>query len=93
MRMREKLLLNVYLAATLKTYEFLVPYDLTVGEVANLVARLLESKAGPYFLAPTSAGLMLLGCDDAGRLLGGSETVRNYARAGVLVNGRCVALV
>jgi hypothetical protein len=91
--MREKLLLNVYLAATLKTYEFLVPYDLTVGEAANLMARLLESKAGPYFSAPASAGIMLLGCDDAGRLLGEGEPVRDYVSAGVLVNGRCVALV
>ena len=91
--MREKLLLRVYLAATQATYEVLVPYELTVGEVASLVSRLLGQRASPYYTPSATAGFMLLEHGGGGDLLGEDITIRELMCEGVLVNGSRVTLV
>lgn len=90
--MRDKVLVGVFLAATQRTYEFRIPFDLQVGEVANLIARMLASRERCRFAAPAAADLMYVDGDAAGTLLDSARTVRELVLTGRLVDGQLVAL-
>ncbi len=91
--MTDKVLLNVYLAATASTYEFRVPHALLVGQAANLMAELLESRERLRFYAPSQAGLMYLDGTKAGTLLEQDAWVGALVSQENLVDGSLVALV
>lgn len=91
--MTQKVLLNVYLAAAMSAYEFRVPHALLVGQVANLMASLLESQERLRFHAPSQAGLMYLDGERAGTLLEQDAWIGTLASDGELVDGSLLALV
>lgn len=99
--MKDKILLNVVLPATQRAYEFRIPFDLTVDQAAQLMARILAAREPVMFEADGNADLMLCSVSAAGRAAGMSEgemlnpneTFRALAERDVLVNGSRVAIV
>lgn len=93
--MRDKVLLNVALPATAKTYEFRVPLDLNVEDASGLMADVLARREPARFEAPRGGSDLML-CDEggmAGDTLNPNETVRALVEQGVLYDGAPVALV
>jgi hypothetical protein len=55
--MGEKLLLNVFLPATGKSYDLWVPRELTVFESTRLIGRLLSEAEGRFYRATADTAL------------------------------------
>lgn len=91
--MRDKVCLYVRVAATQEYYEFRIPYDLAVADVAALVSRLLQKRLGRRFAAAESPRLMGLDGSGAGELLDSDVLVRTLVARGELLDGSRVALV
>jgi hypothetical protein len=87
---RDKVLLEIVLPATRRTYEFRIPFDLTVDEAAGLVSNILATRESTYYESNGGADLMLLSSGDE---LNPNETFRALVEQGVLVDGTRVALV
>lgn len=91
--MKDKVLLNVLLPATGRSYEFRVPFDLTVDEASQLMARILASQESERYAADGTADLMVVGnVPAAGEQLNPNETFRALVEQGALVDGSAVAL-
>lgn len=90
--MNDKVYVYVLLAATRRTYEFRVSYDLTVCQVAELMARILAGRERLRYVAGTTTDLMYVDGPRAGALLDGQETVRSLVLKEELVNGQTLAL-
>ncbi|MGI6216409.1 MAG: hypothetical protein ACOYIK_02235 [Coriobacteriales bacterium] len=88
--MKDKVLLKVKLPATQRSYEFRLPFDLTVDEGAGLVSSILATRESTYFEDCGGADFMLLTSGDE---LNPNETFRALVEQGVLVDGSSVALV
>ncbi len=99
--MKDKIMLDVLLPATQRSYEFRVPFDLTVDQAAQLMARILATREPASYEADGNADLMLrrvgpdgrsAGMSD-GEMLNPNETFRALAERNVLVDGSPVAIV
>lgn len=91
--MRNKVLLNIYLAATQKTYEFRVPYDVRVGKAATVMARILGRREHPLYIPQKDACLMYINGRMAGDLLDENSRVRELVVKEELLDGQLLALV
>lgn len=95
--MKDKVLLDVLLPATQKTYEFRIPFDLTVDQASQLMARILATREPVRYEADGNADLMLRGVAgtnvSSGEMLNPNETFRALVEQGVLVDGAPVVLV
>lgn len=93
--MKDKVLLDVLLPATGRRYEFRIPFDSTVDEASQLMARILSTREPARYEADGNADLMLCplpGAAGAGEELNPNETFRALVEQGVLVDGSRVAL-
>lgn len=91
--MKDKVLLNVFLPATRETYEFRVPFDMTVENACKLMSRMLAAKEPARYEDSGSADLMLCGdVAGSGEELNPNETFRALVESGVLTDGSPVAL-
>lgn len=90
--MADKILLSVKLPATGRSYEFRVPYDLTVEQCARLVSSILDRAEPARYDASWGVDLMLLDGPGAGGQLNPNETIRALVEQGALVNGSHLAL-
>jgi hypothetical protein len=91
--MKNKVLVRVRLAATCDAYEFRIPFDLIVGQAAQLMERMLESRVGPLYEATGGACLMYADGARAGTLLDSAASVRTLVAHDELVDGCSLALV
>ncbi len=91
--MRNKVLLNVFLPATQRSYEFRVPLDLTIEEGATLMSRILASREQVRYEASSEVDLMPLSGEGCGAILNPNETFKFYVSHGQLVDGSSAALV
>lgn len=92
--MKDKVLLSVFLPATRESYEFRVPYDMTVETACKLMSKMLATKEPARYEATAGADLMLCGdVPGAGEELNPNETFRALVEEGVLVDGSPVALI
>lgn len=93
--MKDKVLLDVLLPATGKTYEFRVPFDLTVEQASGLMAQIIAQREPARYAAPRGCDLMILAQDSAssGNQLNPNESFRALVEQGVLGDGSSVALV
>lgn len=91
--MRNKVLLNVFLPATQKSYEFRVPLDLTVEEGSRLISRILSTRDSVRYEASEDVDLMMLDGRDAGAVLSPRETFKWYLERNQLVDGSSLALM
>ena len=91
--MKNKVLLNVLLPATQRTYEFRVPLDLTIEEGARLMSRILATREQVRYAATEDVDLMLLAGEGEGAVLNPRETFKFYVSHGQLVDGMPAALV
>ena len=67
--MKNKVLLNVTLPATQRTYEFRVPLDLTIEEGTRLMSRILATRDQVRYAASDDVDLMLLSGEGTGAIL------------------------
>lgn len=72
--MSKKILLNIMLPATKKTYDFWVPSDMTLHDTSALVAGLLESREKNFFTASTHNTLM---AQETGDLLDHNQSLES----------------
>lgn len=91
--MRNKVLLNVFLPATQKTYEFRVPLDLSVEEGSRLISRILGTRDSVRYVATEDVDLMMLDGRSAGAILSPRETFKWYIEHEQLVDGSYLALL
>ncbi len=91
--MRNKILLNVFLPATQKSYEFRVPLDLSVEEGSRLISRILNSRETVRYAASDDVDLMMLDGKDSGAILSPLETFKWYVEHNQLVDGSSLALM
>ena len=91
--MKNKVLLNVTLPATQRTYEFRVPLDMTVEEGARLLSRILASREQVRYAATDDVDLMLLAGEGAGAILNPKETFKFYVSHGQMMDGSPAVLV
>lgn len=84
--MDEKILVNVMLPATRKSYDLWVPPTISVHDACDMIASILESRESDRFAATSSCALMM---KDTGDLLDPNRLVGNVG----LVNGTCLVLV
>ena len=91
--MRNKVLLNVFLPATQKTYEFRVPLDLTVEEGSRLISRILSTRDSVRYTASDDVDLMMLDGKNAGAILSPLESFKWYVEHNQLVDGSSLALM
>ncbi len=89
------MLLDVLLPATGETYEFRVPFDLTVEQASGLMAQMLAQREPARYTAPCGCDLMVAerGSVSAGNQLNPNEAFRALVEQGVLGDGSSVALV
>lgn len=91
--MADKILLSVKLPATGQSYEFRVPYDLTVEQSARLISSIFARTEAARYDASQDVDLMLLdGTELAGSQLNPNETIGALVEQGALVNGSHLAL-
>jgi hypothetical protein len=88
-----KVLLDVLLPASGSVYEFRVPYSLSVGDCADLMARMLASRESAVFEYAGGADLMRRDGSPAGQLLRPGESVGSLVASGDLVDGTPLVLV
>lgn len=91
--MKNKVLLNVNLPATQRSYEFRVPLDLTVEEGARLMSRILATRDQVRYAASDEVDLMLLSGKGTGAILNPKATFKFYVSQGQMMDGSPVALV
>ena len=91
--MKNKVLLNVTLPATQRTYEFRVPLDLTIEEGTRLMSRILATRDQVRYAASDDVDLMLLSGEGAGAILNPRETFRFYVSHGQMMDGSPAAIV
>lgn len=91
--MSDKVFLRVRLAATQKTYGFLVPLSLSVAQATQLIERLLAERESPLFQMAQEARLMHVEGEHAGRLLDPMAFLGDLVRESSIVDGSLVALV
>lgn len=91
--MKNKVLLNVTLPATQRSYEFRVPLDLTVEEGARLMSRILAAREQVRYAASEEVDLMLLSGSGEGAILNPKETFKFYVSHGQITDGMPAALV
>lgn len=92
--MNDKVLLNVFLPATQRSYEFRVPYDMTVDESVDLIGNILASREPARYTNNGEADLILM---DQGELgvgvtLNPNETLRALVEQQTLFNGSRVII-
>lgn len=92
-RVKDKLLALVKVPATMETYEFRIPYDLTVEQGSDLIARLIAAREPARYKATCEADLMFLQGQRAGEVVNPSETIRDLVLGGLLIDGSMLALV
>ena len=90
--MRNKVLLNVFLPATQKSYEFRVPLDITVEEGARLISRILGTRDSVRYSPTDDADLMMLDGQNSGAILSPKESFKWYVEHNQLVDGSSLAL-
>ena len=91
--MKNKVLLNVTLSATQRTYEFRVPLDLTIEEGARLMSRILVTRDQVRYAVSDEVDLMLLSGEGTGAILNPKETFKFYVSHGQMMDGSPAALV
>lgn len=91
--MSDKVLLRVRLAATQKTYEFMVPLSMNVSVATQLIEKLLAERESPLFRAAQEARLMHAEGEHAGRMLDSSACLGDLMRGSLVVDGSLLALV
>ena len=91
--MKNKVLLNVVLPATRRSYEFRVPLDLTIEEGARLMSRILATREQVRYDATEDVDLMLLSGAGEGAILNPKETFKFYVSQGQMMDGSPAALV
>lgn len=91
--MKNKVLLNVLLPATQRTYEFRVPLDLSIEEGTRLMSRILATRDQVRYAATDDVDLMLLSGEGEGAILNPCETFKFYVSQGQLMDGSPAALV
>ena len=91
--MKNKVLLDVKLPATQRSYEFRVPLDMTVEEGARLMSRILATRDQVRYEASDDVDLMLLSGEGTGALLNPKETFKYYVGHGQMTDGTPVCLV
>ena len=91
--MRNKILLNVFLPATQKAYEFRVPLDLTVEEGSRLISRILNARETVRYASSDDVDLMMLEGENAGAVLSPLETFKWYVEHNQIVDGSALALM
>ncbi len=91
--MKNKVLLNVLLPATRRTYEFRVPLDLTIEEGARLMSRILATREQVRYAATEDVDLMLLAGEGEGAVLNPRETFKFYVSHGQMMDGSPAALI
>ena len=91
--MKNKVLLNVTLPATQRTYEFRVPLDLTIEEGARLMSRILATRDQVRYAVSDEVDLMLLSGEGTGAILNPKETFKFYVSHGQMMDGSPAALV
>lgn len=91
--MRNKVLLNVFLPATQKSYEFRVPLDLSVEEGSRLISRILNARESVRYAASDDVDLMMLDGQNAGAILSPLETFKWYVEHEQIVDGSSLALM
>ncbi|MDR0500076.1 MAG: hypothetical protein LBG97_02355 [Coriobacteriales bacterium] len=55
--MNEKVLLRVWLAATMQFYDFWVPLELSVRDASTLIAKLLSVRESDFYVADSTSTL------------------------------------
>lgn len=91
--LNEKVLLYVRLAATRRTYEFLVPLHLTVLDATQLIVRLLAERESPLYQVTEDARLMYVEGERAGSLLDSNACFCTLVSDSHIVDGSLLALV
>ena len=91
--MKNKVLLNVSLPATQRTYEFRVPLDLSIEEGCRLMSRILATRDQVRYAASDDVDLMLLAGEGEGAILNPKETFKFYVSQGQMMDGSPVVLV
>jgi hypothetical protein len=91
--MRNKVLLNVFLPATQKSYEFRVPLDLSIEEGSRLISRILSSRDAVRYASSEDVDLMMLDGESAGAVLSPLESFKWYVEHNQLVDGSSLALM
>ena len=91
--MKNKVLLNVTLPATQRSYEFRVPLDLTVEEGTRLMSRILAAREQVRYAASDEVDLMLLSGEGTGAILNPKETFKYYVSRGQMTDGSPACLV
>lgn len=91
--MKNKVLLNVLLPATQRTYEFRVPLDLSIEEGTRLMSRILATRDQVRYAATDDVDLMLLSGEGEGAILNPRETFKFYVSQRQLMDGSPAALV
>ena len=91
--MRDKLLLKVMLPANRRTYEFQVPLDLSIGQAAQIISRILAAQDRARYRAGEACDLMCAEGREAGTLLGRELTLRELSVDDRLVDGSLLVLM
>ncbi|MDO4806231.1 MAG: hypothetical protein Q4A07_03195 [Coriobacteriales bacterium] len=91
--MNEKVLLYIRLAATRRTYEFLVPLHLSVSEATQLIARLLAERESPLYQMTDDVRLMFAEGEYAGCLVDPTACFCTLVGDARIVDGSLLALV
>ena len=91
--MRNKVLLNVFLPATQKSYEFRVPLDLTVEDGSRLISRILSTRDSVRYASSEDVDLMMLDGSNSGAILSPRETFKWYVEHNQIVDGSSLALM
>lgn len=80
--MNEKILVNVLLPATGRTYDLWVPTDMLIGEASSLIIGILESREHDRFKATANNALY---SGDTGDMLDPNSTI---GQAGLVCGSR-----
>ena len=91
--MNRKVLVSVLLPATQRSYEFRVPLELDMGQVADLMAAILEARERTRYAAPPHAGLMALEGEHVGLPYKDNELVGDLVAQEEIADGQPLALI
>lgn len=91
--MKDKILLKVLLPANQQTYEFRVPFDLSVAQGAQLMARIVAAQDAARYCAPQECSLMFCEGPSSGELLEEGVVFGFLAASNLLVDGTLLALM
>ncbi len=85
--MKDKVRIEVLLPATQRTYDFRVPFDITVEQGAQLISRILAARESARYAANNEVDLMFLDGPLSGQIVNPKETFRSLVLSNDVVEG------